>query len=68
MAIRDVVTRGYGNGTFDGTITLVTLRGYAIAEVIENTGTGFTRSGQVYGSITKSGQVSVSNTEAGQVR
>lgn len=28
MAIRTVVTRGYGNGTFNGTIALVTLRGY----------------------------------------
>lgn len=30
MAIRTVVTRGYGNGTFDGTIALVVTRGYAI--------------------------------------
>jgi len=30
MAIRTVVTRGYGNGTFSGTIALVTTRGYAI--------------------------------------
>lgn len=29
MAIRTVVTRGYGNGTFNGTIPLVVLRGYA---------------------------------------
>lgn len=28
MAIRTVVTRGYGNGTFNGTIALVVLRGY----------------------------------------
>ncbi len=28
MAIRTVVTRGYGNGTFNGTIGLVVLRGY----------------------------------------
>ncbi len=28
MAIRTVVTRGFGNGTFSGTIALVTLRGY----------------------------------------
>lgn len=33
MAIRTVVTRGYGNGTFSGTIALVTLRGYLAAEV-----------------------------------
>ena len=28
MAIRTVVTRGFGNGTFSGTIALVVLRGY----------------------------------------
>ena len=33
MAIRTVVTRGYGNGTFNGTIPLVVLRGYAIGVV-----------------------------------
>jgi len=30
MAIRTVVTRGYGNGTFSGTIALVVTHGYAI--------------------------------------
>ena len=34
MAIRVVVTRGYGNGTFDGTIALVVTRGYATGEVV----------------------------------
>lgn len=29
MAIRTICTRGYGNGTFSGTIALVVLRGYA---------------------------------------
>lgn len=33
MAIRTVVTRGFGNGTFNGTIPLVTLRGY-ISDVV----------------------------------
>lgn len=33
MAIRDVVTRGFGNGTYSGTIPLVALRGYGSAEV-----------------------------------
>ena len=33
MAIRTVVTRGFGNGTFNGTIALVTLRGYIAAVV-----------------------------------
>ena len=32
MAIRTVVTRGYGNGTFDGTIALLVVRGYLSAE------------------------------------
>ena len=31
MAIRTVVTRGFGNGTFNGTIALVVRRGYAAA-------------------------------------
>lgn len=30
MAIRSVILRGYGNGTFNGTIALVTTKGYAI--------------------------------------
>ena len=34
MAINTVVTRGYGNGTFDGTIALVVTRGYAIGAAI----------------------------------
>lgn len=33
MAIRTVVTRGYGNGMFNGTIPLVALRGYTPAAV-----------------------------------
>jgi hypothetical protein len=35
MAIRTVVTRGYGNGTFNGTIALVVTRGYAIGAAVE---------------------------------
>ncbi len=31
MAIRTVVSRGFGNGTFNGTIALVVVRGYAAA-------------------------------------
>ena len=34
MAIRSIVLRGYGNGTFNGTIALVTLRGYTSAEEV----------------------------------
>ena len=36
MAIRTIVTRGYGNGLFKGTISSVVLRGYrAFIPVIE---------------------------------
>ena len=36
MAIRTVVTRGYGNGTFNGTIALIVTRGYGVgAAVVE---------------------------------
>ena len=34
MAIPQVLTRGYGNGTFDGTIPLVLLRGYGEPAVV----------------------------------
>ena len=34
MAIRTVVTRGYGNGTFNGTIPLVVTRGYTIGAAL----------------------------------
>ena len=34
MAIRTVVTRGFGNGTFNGTIPLVVTRGYGIGEAV----------------------------------
>ena len=34
MAIRTVVTAGFGNGTFNGTITDVVLRGYTIGEAV----------------------------------
>lgn len=42
MAIRDIVTRGFGNGTYSGTIALVVTRGYAIASgpVIPTPGAG----------------------------
>jgi hypothetical protein len=32
MAIATVVTRGFGNGTYEGTIALVVTRGYSIGE------------------------------------
>lgn len=35
MALGHVVTRGYGNGTFAGTIPFVVTRGYTIGEVVE---------------------------------
>ncbi len=45
MAIRLVVTRGYGNGTFNGTIPFVVTRGYTIgAAIIREDEGGGTRS------------------------
>lgn len=37
MSIRTVVTRGFGNGTFVGTIADVALRGYSIGEDVTPT-------------------------------
>jgi len=34
MAIRSVVTRGFGNGTFNGTVALVVTAGYAIGSIL----------------------------------
>lgn len=34
MAIRTVVTRGYGNGTFNGTIKEVILKGYSVSPLV----------------------------------
>ena len=57
MAIKHVVTRGYGNGTFDGLIPLVVLRGYrrgismpiANASKIPYTWLSLTRFAQILG-------------------
>jgi len=37
MAIRTLITRGFGNGTFNGTIGLVVTKGYAIAAIADAT-------------------------------
>ena len=34
MAIRTLVTRGFGNGTFNGAIALVVVRGYSIGSIV----------------------------------
>lgn len=34
MAIRTIITRGYGNGTFNGTIPLVVTRGFTPAQAV----------------------------------
>lgn len=39
MSIRTTVTRGFGNGTFNGTIPLVVTRGYVLASSAAITGT-----------------------------
>lgn len=51
MAIRTVVTRGYGNGTFNGTIALVVLRGYISSAAIVPSTTGNIIFGQRYNMI-----------------
>jgi hypothetical protein len=35
MAIRDVVTRGFGNGTFNPGVNKLPTRGYSISSVVE---------------------------------
>lgn len=52
MAIRTVITRGYGNGTFNGTIALVVTKGYAISTAIAEVSLSILKS--IRGSITKS--------------
>ena len=34
MAIRTIVTRGFGNGTYNGTIALAVTRGYVAATIL----------------------------------
>ena len=41
MAIRTVITRGYGNGTFNGTIPLVVTRGYTPAATVADAELGW---------------------------
>ena len=49
MAIRDIVTRGFGNGTYDPTVNDVPTRGYTIGEVVATVdGPGCWHTGQVY--------------------
>ncbi len=38
MATQTIFTRGFGNGTFNGTIPLVITRGYAIGAAVVITG------------------------------
>ena len=40
MAIRNIVTRGFGNGTFDGSISLIVTRGYGIGVAADVAVTG----------------------------
>jgi hypothetical protein len=51
MAIRTVITRGYGNGTFNGTIALVSLRGYISSTVVPPSPEGNIIFGQRYNMI-----------------
>ena len=42
MAIRDIVLRGFGNGTFSGSIALIVTRGYSIGEEVAAVTGGYT--------------------------
>ena len=59
MAIRSLVTRGFGNGTFNGTIGGVVLRGYISST--DNTGSKTTTLNDV--SLTATGSVDVAGTK-----
>ena len=52
MSIALVVTAGFGNGTFNGTIADVVLRGYSIGEVVVTPDSSFS----VFGQIDENGQ------------
>lgn len=54
MAIRTVVTRGFGNGTFNGTIGTVVLRGFGAGVVVLiEVVAGAVLSDSIVGAITK---------------
>ena len=42
MAIRDIVLRGFGNGTFSGSIALIVTRGFSIGEEVAAVTGGYT--------------------------
>ncbi len=52
MSIATVVTRGFGNGTFNGTIPLAVLAGYELGEIVVTPGLSFA----VFGTITEDGK------------
>jgi hypothetical protein len=68
MAIRDVVLRGYGNGTFGGTIPFVVTRGYRIGEAVPEA--GYTLSfaaGQTYANRATAARIYNNASQAAQV-
>lgn len=38
MAVRELVTRGFGNGTFDGTIAFIATSGYIFKQAVRISG------------------------------
>jgi hypothetical protein len=63
MSIRLVTTRGYGNGTFNGTISSVVTRGYTIGLVLR-LGYIFTQAEIGYNKVISSDVRYVRNLEA----
>ena len=69
MAIRTVVTRGFGNGTFNGTIALVVTMGYAILALAEPANiqlVSMTLDGQAAVTLTLDGEAASSMTLDGK--
>lgn len=56
MALRDVVTRGYGNGVFSPGVSKVVTRGYTVAAVVI-IGPGMFAEGDVYLTDFMQGQI-----------
>ena len=68
MAIRTVITRGFGNGTFNGTIALVVTMGYAIlvAVIPAIQLVSMTLDGKVAEALTLDGEAATSMTLDGK--
>jgi hypothetical protein len=66
MAVRDIVTRGFGNGTYDPGVSKVPTRGYGAASITITLGPYCVEAGEVFiaGAVKK--EIFVAGIEAGQ--